>query len=180
CRPGSVGKVLPHVKLSFAEDGEIIIHGHLFSGYLGDGELKEKDTWATGDIGYLDNDAFLHLSGRKKHIFITAFGRNVSPEWVEGELTTEACIAQACVFGEARPFNVAVVVPRPDCDDEALRRAIHAANARLPDYARVQQWLVADEPFSLANGMWTGTSRPRREQIWKVYGERLESLYPEE
>jgi len=180
CRPGSVGKVLPHVDISFAEDGEIIVHGHLFSGYLGDGELKERDTWPTGDIGHLDDDGFLYLSGRKKHIFITAFGRNVSPEWVEGELTSEACIAQACVFGEARPFNVAVITPRPGCGDEVVQHAVDAANGRLPDYARVHKWIWSDEPFSPANGMWTGTSRPRREQIWKVYGERLESLYPEE
>jgi len=179
-RPGSVGKVLPHVELSFAEDGEIIVRGRLFSGYLGEAELKEKDRWATGDIGHLDDDGFLYLSGRKKHIFITAFGRNVSPEWVEGELTSEACIAQACVFGEARPFNVAVITPRPGCGHEAVQHAVDAANGRLPDYARVRKWMLADEPFSLANGMWTGTSRPRREQIWKVYGERLESLYPEE
>ncbi|MFQ5581843.1 MAG: AMP-binding protein [Mariprofundaceae bacterium] len=180
CRPGSVGKVLPHVELSFADDGEIVVSGNLFSGYLGEAEQKEKDRWPTGDIGYLDNDGFLHLSGRKKHIFITAFGRNVSPEWVEGELTTEASVAQACVFGEAKPFNVAIITVREGCDDKMVEHAVQAANGRLPDYARVHRWIVSDEPFSVANGMWTGTSRPRREQIWKVYGARLESLFPEE
>ncbi len=182
-KPGSVGRPLPHVDLKFAEDGEILVRGSLFSGYLGDAPLAENTYWPTGDIGELDDEGFLHLTGRKKHLFITAFGRNVSPEWVERELTIEPAIAQACVFGEARPFNVAVIQPREgvaqDGVKQAMDQAVDAANGRLPDYARVSHWLLADEPFSVGNGLWTGTGRPRRQQIYKAYEPRIDAIYKE-
>jgi len=179
CRQGSVGKPLPHVELKFSDDGEILVRGSMFSGYLGDTPQGEDDYWPTGDIGYLDDDGFLFLSGRKKHIFITAFGRNVSPEWVERELSIEPAIAQCCIFGEARPFNVAVIVAREFADPDMVQQAVDTANARLPDYARISRWIAADAAFSVANGMWTGTGRPRRQHIFTNYTENIDRLYKE-
>lgn len=179
-KTGTVGKPLPHVHLEFAEDDEILVSGALFSGYLGqDGPELQHGFYATGDTGYLDDDGFLHITGRKKHIFITAFGRNVSPEWVERELTAHPGIAQAVIFGEARPFNVAVLSVRDGTDAETVEQVVAAANARLPDYARVHRWLLTDEAFSVANGLFTGTGRPRREAIWKMYGNRIAQYYEE-
>ncbi|TLS76649.1 long-chain fatty acid--CoA ligase [Mariprofundus erugo] len=178
-RPGSVGRPLPHVLLSFGEDGEIMVRGSLFSGYLGERQLAADEAWPTGDIGYLDEDGYLHLSGRKKHIFITAFGRNVSPEWVERELSIEPAIAQCCVFGEARPFNVAVICPRKGYEPGAVDAAIAAANMRLPDYARISRWIPAVEPFTVANGLWTGTGRPRRQHLENCYRDQLDLMYEE-
>jgi len=175
---GSVGKPLPHVGLSFAEDGEILVQGSLFLGYLGE-PARADAAWPTGDLGHLDEAGFLHLSGRKKHIFITAFGRNVSPEWVERELSIEPAIAQACVFGEAKPFNVAVINYREGVNAQTMEAAVAAANARLPDYARVSRWVAAREPFSVANGLWTGTGRPRRGEIERSYAVELNALYEE-
>lgn len=179
-KPGAVGKPLPHVRLGFAKDGEVRVSGGLFSGYLGqDGAELQDGFYATGDTGYLDDDGFLHITGRKKHIFITAFGRNVSPEWVERELTVQPAIAQAVVFGEAKPFNVAVIVARAGVDAPALQLAVDTANARLPDYARIGKWLLAYEPFSIANGQWTGTARPRRIVIENAYADAVRALYDE-
>jgi len=158
--------------------------GSLFSGYLGEpgadpggGPLEE---WATGDLGYLDPDGYLYLTGRKRHVFITSFGRNVAPEWVECELQAQPAIAQSAVFGEARPFNVAVIVPRPGCTPAAVERAVTAANAGLPDYARVRRYLLAAQSFSITNGMLTGTGRVRREQVGQQYRQAFEALYCEE
>ncbi|MDX8403553.1 MAG: AMP-binding protein [Mariprofundaceae bacterium] len=177
---GSVGKPLPHVRLDFSDDGEILVSGALFSGYLGQSEPElQNNFYATGDIGYLDDAGSLYITGRKKHIFITAFGRNVSPEWVERELTAHLGIAQAVIFGEARPFNVAILSMREGMDTQAVEQAVAAANARLPDYARIHRWLLADELFSVANGLFTGTGRPRREAIWKMYEKRIEQCYEE-
>jgi len=180
-RPGSVGIPLPHVQLAFAGDGEILVRGALFDGYLGQESpaLTEDGYYPSGDIGYLDEDGFLHISGRKKHIFITAFGRNVSPEWVERELTVRPGIAQAVVFGEARAFNVAVLVAGAGANEELVEQCVAAANVHLPDYARVHRWMLADAPFTVENGLFTGTGRPRRAAIWQQYGERIEALYAE-
>ena len=182
-KPGSVGKILPHATVNFSDDGEILVKGGLFSGYLG--ELPFTDEyWPTGDIGSIDNEGFLYLSGRKKHIFITAFGRNVSPEWVERELCMEPVIAQCCLFGEARPFNIAIIVARNSGDKQAstqmIQASVDAANKQLPDYASISAWILADETFSIANGLWTGTGRPRRQFIFKQYEQQIEQLYTQQ
>jgi long-subunit acyl-CoA synthetase (AMP-forming) len=175
-RAGSVGLPLPHVRLRIDDHGEIHIAGALFRGYLG-GARHDDEFLPTGDIGHVDADGFLFITGRKKNMFITAFGRNVAPEWVERELALEPSIAQAAVFGEARAWNTAVIVPRGPLTGTEVERAIARANRRLPDYARVRAWVRADAPFTVENGQWTGTARPRREQIWAAYGERIARLY---
>jgi len=177
-KPGSVGRPLPHVQLRIDADGEIHVGGIGSLGYLGEPARAEATPVATGDLGYLDADGFLYLTGRKKHIFITAFGRNVAPEWVERELLGEPEILQAAVFGESRPYNCAVVVSRPGTAPEHIGRALAAANARLPDYARVHEWIAAHEPFTPANGMSTANGRLRRSVIGQTYAERIAAVYP--
>ncbi|GAB2176686.1 AMP-binding protein [Dongia sp. agr-C8] len=177
-RLGSVGRVLPHAELRLAADGEILAKGAVFEGYVGGAEAQTTDGyWPTGDIGHLDADGYLHLDGRKKNMFITAFGRNVAPEWVECELTARPAIAQAAVFGEARPFNAAVLVPRNAAFTAAVEADLRKVNDSLPDYARVGRWIVADEAFSPLNGMATPNGRLRREAIFARYRTRLEGLY---
>lgn len=179
-RNGSVGKVLPHLQIRFAEDGEILLSGERFAGYLN--YPSHQDNWyASGDLGYLDDDGFLYITGRKKNCFITSFGRNVAPEWIEKELTIQPAIAQAVVFGEARPFNLALIVPDKGIasseQQQQVTEAIKAANRHLPDYAQITQWLLADEPFTIINDQYTATGRPRRDAIWNHYGARIDQLY---
>jgi len=174
-RVGSVGRPLPHAEVTIDARGEIHVAGAVVSGYVGGEHVPRR--LATGDLGHFDADGFLYLDGRRKNLFITSFGRNVSPEWVEAELCDEAAIAQAAVFGEARPWNVAVVVPRPGARDEQVRAGVEAANRRLPDYARVTDWLVAAEPFTPQNRELTTNGRNRREAIWIRYRKELDALY---
>ncbi|MDD2916140.1 MAG: AMP-binding protein [Gallionella sp.] len=180
-RIGSVGKPLPHARLQFAADGEILVAGATLLGYTGGEPLQPGTFWPTGDIGHLDEEGFLHLTGRKKNIFITSFGRNVSPEWVERELTLHPAIAQAAVFGEARPWNMAVIVPRGNSPEiiHAVNQAIEQANSGLPDYARVKYWLPAQAPFLPQNGQLTANGRLKREAIWSLYQTSIEQLYRE-
>lgn len=177
---GSAGRPLPHVHIAFAEDGEIMVSGALMLGYTGNNECTfHEGYWPTGDIGFLDGRGFLHITGRKKNIFITSFGRNVAPEWVERELTLHPAIAQAAVFGEGRPWNVAVVVPGNAAPETIalIDAAIAEANIRLPDYARVQRWIPAQAPFLPANGQLTPNGRLRRDAIRDVYQKQIEHLY---
>jgi long-subunit acyl-CoA synthetase (AMP-forming) len=170
-RPGSVGRLLPHARARLAADGEIEIAGSLLAGYLGDA-APPRPWWPTGDLGRLDADGYLHVQGRKKHVLITAFGRNVSPEWVEGALRDEAGIAQAVVFGDGQPQLAAVLWPAvADTGDADLQRAVDTANAGLPDYARVQHWMRARFPFTSAAGMATANGRPQRAAILMAHAE---------
>ncbi len=177
-RVESVGKPLPHIRINIADDGEIIVRGTHWLGYLGEGDDSHAPNFiATGDLGYLDADGFLYLTGRKKNMFITAFGRNVAPEWVEGELVALPGIAQAALFGEARPFNCAVIVPHPGTPHGAIETALDTANRLLPDYARVHAWIPATEPFTTSNGMSTPNGRLRRPAILGKYAAQINALY---
>jgi long-subunit acyl-CoA synthetase (AMP-forming) len=139
------------------------------------GEIHVKDL-PTGDLGRLDGDGFLYIEGRRKHVLITSFGRNVSPEWPEAELLAGRAIAQAAVFGEARPRLCALIVPAPGAAESAVEAQVRAANARLPDYAQVGAWLRADVPFTPQNGFATANGRLRRDALWLAYGSRLDGL----
>ncbi len=185
---GSVGKPLPHVQLRFAEDGEIMVAGSIMLGYTGaaqtgtdqaEPEAKGNSFWPTGDIGYLDDAGYLHISGRKRNVFITSFGRNVSPEWVESQLAQSPKIAQAALFGEARPWNTALIVPAAGASDADIEQVVSQVNAGLPDYARVGRWLYADAPFSSQNRQLTPNFRLRRDVIWQAYASRINTLYEE-
>lgn len=166
-RDGSAGRPLPHAQVRCRPDGEIEIGGSLYAGYLGHPETPGP--WlATGDLGQVDADGFVHIAGRKKHLLITAFGRNVSPEWVETALQQQPGLAQAVVFGDGEPRLSAVVWAGPQTDVQA---AIDQANQALPDYAQVVRWVRAD-PNDPA-GLFTPNGRPVRERIWSVYGPQL-------
>ena len=176
-RVGTVGRPLPHAALRIADDGEVQVRGAHMLGYLGEAPLADQlvaGEWlGTGDLGHFD-DGFLVLHGRRKHQFITAYGRNVNPEWVEAELVQQGPIAQAWVHGEALAENLAVLVPRrADCSDAELDAAVAAANAGLPDYARAGRWLRADAPFTPANGLLTANGRLRRAALAAHYLPRI-------
>jgi len=176
-RPGSAGRPLPHANLSFSSAGEVQVQAPGFLGYLGT-TTQPPGIWPTGDLGHLDAEGFLHLDGRCKSAFATAFGRNLAPEWVEGELTSHPDIAQAAVFGEGRPFNTAVLVPRPATSQAACERAVRAVNTRLPDYAQVGAWVLAAEPFTPGNGLAGPAGTPRREAVHRHYRRQIDRLYP--
>lgn len=172
---GTVGRTLPHLALRLAEDGEVQIRGARMLGYLG--EPAPAGEWlGSGDLGHFDGE-FLVLHGRKKHQFITAFGRNVNPEWVEAELVQQLPIAQAWLHGEACPTNVAVLQPRSaEITDEAIAAAVERVNAGLPDYARVHHWLRAEGPFTAANGLATANGRLRRSALFQHYRAAIERV----
>jgi long-chain acyl-CoA synthetase len=172
-RPGSAGRALPHAQLRVAADGEIEITGSLFAGYLGD-TAPPPAWWPTGDLGHVDEDGFLHLQGRKKNLLITAFGRNVSPEWIETALRSNDCVAQAVVFGDGEPALSAVLWPLASgLPDERLQQAVDAANAGLPDYARIHTWVRAQADFSPETGLATANGRPQRAAIWQAHARVL-------
>ena len=162
--------------IRFGEDGEIIIAGATHQGYLGMPQQEHQVVYS-GDLGFIDEDGFLYITSRKKNIFITSFGRNVAPEWVERELVLSPYIEQAMVYGEAKPFNVAVIVPAANVTHTDIQEAINNVNRELPDYARIRDWCLAAEPFSIGNNEFTATGRLRRAEIYMHYHDAIESFY---
>ncbi|MCB1720758.1 MAG: AMP-binding protein [Rhodospirillales bacterium] len=135
-RPGSVGKILPHIQLT-EENNEIIIKNPAFLGYLG---AAHQDAFPTGDLGYLDADGFLHIDGRKKSILITSYGRNIAPEWVEGALQAQPEIFKSKVYGDGEAFLSAEIVP--SSPQVNIEQAINRANAELPEYAHIKNFQI--------------------------------------
>lgn len=168
-RPGSVGRPLAHMRVQISATGEILVQGKTFAGYLGEDARDPGALLATGDTGHFDADGFLYVTGRMHERIITPYGRNVSPEWVEAELQAHPAIAQAAVFGRDRPQLLAVLVPSGPDGRTALVAAVADINARLPDYARIGDWVGAAEPFSMASGELAPGGSPRRDVIERRY-----------
>ena len=196
----TVGPPLEGVEVRIAEDGEIQVRGELvMQGYWGNPEASVavlRDGWLlTGDIGEIDERGRIRITDRKKDMIINDKGDNVSPQRVESMLTLQPEIAQAMVAGDRRPHLVALVVPDEEwaelwarahgsaggADDPAFRAALRAAidrvNTELSVIEKVRQFVLADEPFSIANGELTPSLKIRRHAIRARYGERLDALY---
>lgn len=175
---GTVGRPLPHLQVEVATDGELLIRGNGFLGYLGEPPRPQQQAVATGDLGSVDSQGYLRLQGRRKNLLITSFGRNIAPEWPEAELMAEAEIAQAVVFGDGQPQLVALLVAAPQVSDEQLAMAVARVNSRLPDYARLVRFAQIP-PMTLATGLITANGRPRREAVAQAHLVMLNALYPD-
>ena len=201
---GTVGPPLDGIRVRTAEDGEILVAGeNVMKGYWSDPEgtaqVLEGSWLKTGDIGFLDQDGHLRITDRKRDFIKTSGGEMISPVRLEGILTTEPEISQAMVFGDCRPYLVAIVVPDrhfiaalaaqsgdlgPIASDPEIFRAIGAAVARvnrsLPPRERLRRFIVAGEPFTTMNGLMTPTFKIRRHAIGDVYRAALDALYENE
>jgi len=166
-RPGTVGRLLPHVRANVV-NGELQVSHPRLCGVLGE-EQADSGVVATGDRVEIDTDGFITIHGRIKNTYITAFGRNVAPEWVESELQSELAIAHAAVFGEGQVTATALLVPRGDVSDVDLQAAVNACNARLPDYARIGAWhRLSPAQLQAADGL-TANGRTRRGAVERAF-----------
>lgn len=179
-RPGTVGRPLPHVNLRIDAAGQVHVAGNAMLGLLGDPPRPPGAEIATGDVGSFDADGFLQLRGRAGNRFITSFGRNVSPEWIESEISQRLGGRPVLAHGEARPSVVVLVGATVDeLDDASIDRAIDSANGALPSYAQVRRWARAPQPFTFAAGTLTANGRLRRREIQSRCASLLDQLYVE-
>jgi long-subunit acyl-CoA synthetase (AMP-forming) len=177
-RAGTVGRPLPHVRVRVDAAGQVHVGGNTLLGYLGDAPQAPRAEVATGDVGSFDADGFLRLQGRAGNRFITSFGRNVSPEWIECEITQRLGGRPVLAHGESRPFVTVVVgATAAEAPDAKVEQAIAAANAVLPSYAQARRWARAPRPFSFADGTLTANGRLRRRELHSRLGALLDDLY---
>ncbi len=205
-RFGSVGKALPNVELKIADDGEIMVKGDIvFKGYHNQEELTRKtinpEGWIyTGDIGRLDSDGFLWITGRKKEIIVTSGGKNVTPSNIESRIMNHPLIEHAMVHGDRRNYLTALISLSHENliawagknghntrDIQALiqsepvkaevQSAIDYANKELAKFETIKKYVIVSKPFGVETGELTPTMKVRRKEVEKKYIHLLDSLY---
>lgn len=185
-RPGSVGRALDGVSIRMADDGELLLRSPaLFTEYLDDPESTATaftaDGWfRTGDLGRVDADGFVWITGRKKALLITSGGRNIAPRPIETALTV-ADVGHVVVFGDRRPHLVALFFADEDQPTAAPRSAIQAAidrwNASQPRHQQVVRWAWSDTPLTPEAGTLTPTLKVQRTEVTRQFASLVDSLY---
>ncbi|MBV9861490.1 MAG: long-chain fatty acid--CoA ligase [Alphaproteobacteria bacterium] len=203
-RPDTVGLPLDGVRVRIADDGEILVTGdNVMKGYWNDPAATARaldDGWLhTGDVGVIDANGQLRITDRLRDFIKNSGGDMIAPARVEGCLTLQPEIGQAVVFGDNRPYLVAVLVPDAEFAASFARQhrvadppaalagdpgfakaigdAVARANLSLSPIERVRRFLVAAEPFTIANAQLTPTLKPRRHAIRRAYAAALDELY---
>jgi long-chain acyl-CoA synthetase len=201
-RLGSVGKPLPGVEVKIADDGEILLRGpNIFREYYRNEDATREaleDGWLhTGDVGHIDEDGFLYITGRKKDIIITAGGKNITPANLENDVKQCRWVSQCVVVGDRRPYLVALVtldpeevpafaqehglkpeeVPGSDAMRAEVQRAIDATNARVGRVEQIKKFEILPEDLSQPTGELTPTLKVKRNVVADKFGDRIEALY---
>ena len=204
---GSVGQALPGVELKIADDGEILARGPNIAtkGYFKQAEATrevfEPDGWFhTGDIGTLDGDRFLFITDRKKDLIVTAGGMNIAPQNIENLLKADPFISQVMVYGDRRPYPVALITVNPEELSkfaqeqgilvneaavivkhpklvERIGRTIEEKNTQLQSYAKIKRFTVLPIDFTLDGGELTPTLKVKRKVVSQKYKDAIEELY---
>nr|WP_305369336.1 AMP-binding protein [Photobacterium leiognathi] len=180
---GSVGNAAPGIELKIAADDEILVRSKgLFSGYYNNEEATkecfDQDGWLhTGDIGFLDEEGYLTIQGRKKDTFKTAKGKFVSPVPIEKRLFELSNVEMMCLVGSGMPAPILLALPHdfPNFDrkryEKRVHRVINTINNELESHAKIKGVLMIKEPWSIENGILTPTLKIKRHVLEKKYAD---------
>ncbi|MGY1804606.1 AMP-dependent synthetase/ligase [Blastococcus sp. SYSU D00922] len=206
-RIGTVGRPLPGVEFRIADDGEVLIRGGIvMRGYWKNEDatkeaIDSEGFFHTGDLGELDDDGFLKITGRKKEILVTAGGKNVAPAVLEDRLRAHRLVSQCIVVGDQRPFIAALIT----LDEEALPQwleskgkpadqsvdqlredpelkaeidaAVKDANKAVSQAEAIKKFTILATDFTEDNGMLTPSLKLKRAVVMKEFGDEVENLY---
>ena len=183
-RVETVGPPFKGNKVKIADDGEILVKGeNVMLGYWNNKEETDKvlkNGWLhTGDIGVFEND-YLKITDRKKDILITPGGDNISPLKIENELVNSEIIDQAIVYGDNKPYLVALLVlndEKKSLTSEEIKQEIEKVNKKLSKIENIKKFFTINEKFSIENGMLTPTLKLKRFKIVQKYKNSFEKLY---
>jgi long-chain acyl-CoA synthetase len=204
-KPGTVGRPVAGTTIRIADDGEILAKGpQVFSGYwnheAATAETFDDGWFTTGDVGELDDEGYLRITGRKKELIVTAAGKNVAPAPLEDRIRSGALVSQAVVIGEGRPFISALVTldeaafqrwadehGRPGAavadlvDDPELRaevqRAIDAANESVSRAESIREFVILPGELTIESDELTPTLKVRRGTVEKSYAAKIDAVY---
>lgn len=206
-RFGSVGRPLPGVEMRIAADSELLMRGpSVFRGYFKNDEATREtldDGWlATGDLAAIDEDGFVSIIGRKKELIITSSGKNISPANIENALKRSRWVSEAAVYGDNRPYLVALLALDPDeapklaeqlgvepdlaamAHDERVRTELQAAvdevNAQFARIEQIKRFAILDHDLTQATGELTPTLKLKRSVVYRKYADIFAGLYEEQ
>lgn len=203
---GTVGPPIPGVEVKIAADGEILTRGrHVMKGYWNKPEatkeaIDEEGWFHTGDVGELDEEGFLRITDRKKDIIVTAGGKNIAPQPIENQLKTSPFVENAVLFGDRKPYVVALLVPNFEeltrwasaqgiavGERQALlshpqvlklyQDIVDKVNEGLARFETIKKFRVLPEPFTMDGGELTPTLKVKRRVILQRYGHLIDSMY---
>jgi long-chain acyl-CoA synthetase len=203
-RLGSVGRLLPGTEVKIAPDGEILLRGpNVFAGYYRDAEATKqalRDGWlCSGDLGEVTDEGYLVVTGRKKDLIITSSGKNVTPANIENALRDKRWISEAIVYGDRRPYLVALLTL--DRDEQvklaerlhvssetasmahegsvhaAVQEAVDQVNSGLARIEQVKRFAILDHDLTQAEGELTPTLKVKRAVVYDRYAELFDGLY---
>jgi long-chain acyl-CoA synthetase len=202
---GTVGRPVPGCEVRIADDGEVLMHGpNIFAGYynaVSETRKTLRDGWLySGDLGELDEDGYLRITGRKKDLIITSSGKNISPSNIESALVQCRWISHAIVYGDRRPYLTALLTLDPDeaaalaahvgtddadlatlADDDAVRKELQAAvdetNRRFARIEQVKRFAVLDRDLSQEHEELTPTLKVKRNVVYERHGDIFTGLY---
>jgi long-chain acyl-CoA synthetase len=207
-RIGTVGPAIPGVRVQIADDGEILVKGgNVCMGYFrdprGTAELVDADGWMhSGDVGTLDEDGYLTITGRKKDLVITAAGQNITPQEIETELRYQELISEAVVIGDGRRYLTALLT----LDGEALGawakehhkmagyeslavdpdlraeidRVVNEVNSKRSRVEQVRKYRILAHEFTIAAGELTPTLKVKRNVVNEKYAVLIDEMYAED
>jgi long-chain acyl-CoA synthetase len=203
-RFGTVGRALPGVELRIAEDGEILVKGpNIFNGYHNQASTSfgavENGWLHTGDLGSIDEDGYLSITGRKKDIIITAGGKNLTPANIENDLKQCRWISQAVMHGDQRPYPVVLItldeeeipvyarehglpedvasLSQEPAVQELIQKEIDRANSKYAQVEQVKKFVILDHDLSQPTGELTPTLKVKRSVVNEKYAELFDALY---
>jgi long-chain acyl-CoA synthetase len=202
---GTVGRPFPDVEIRIADDGEILVRGaNVFQGYYKNEEATREtiiDGWLhTGDVGEIDADGFIKITGRKKDIIITAGGKNITPANIEAEVKQSPLVSQCVLIGDRRPYLVALITLDPDetaslaredpdvPDDPAawpdhpkinqlISEHVEKVNQKFARVEQVKRFAILPQDFAQATGELTPTMKVKRNVVADKYAAEIEQLY---
>ena len=179
----TVGFPVKDVKVMISKEREILVKGpNLMDGYWNNKILSKKtikNGWLhTGDLGYFDSSGRIVINGRIKDLIVTSGGDNISPNKIENLLILSPYLEQALIYGNSRPFIIALIVPEKNSTSNSIKNAIIKVNNKLNVNEKIRKYLIIEEPFTYKNGLLTQTLKIKREKVFIKYKSKINALYP--